>query len=62
MIAALPANMLKLNGHGFCCQCSSEEDIPYQAEIDKIANEHTGLRVIYSLSQPTKSGMVYLGV
>ena len=38
----------------FYHQCSSEEDIPYQAEIDKIAHEHTGLRVIYSLSQPTK--------
>ncbi|MCX2759707.1 hybrid-cluster NAD(P)-dependent oxidoreductase [Vibrio sp. Sgm 22] len=38
----------------FYHQCSSEEDIPYQAEIDKIASEHAGLRVIYSLSQPTK--------
>ncbi|UPR53706.1 hybrid-cluster NAD(P)-dependent oxidoreductase [Vibrio cyclitrophicus] len=38
----------------FYHQCSSEEDIPYQAEIDQIANDHAGLRVIYSLSQPTK--------
>ena len=33
-----------------------EKTSPYQAEIDKIACEHAGLRVIYSLSQPTKSG------
>ncbi|KAB0475792.1 hybrid-cluster NAD(P)-dependent oxidoreductase [Vibrio sp. IB15] len=44
----------QINDVVFYHQCSSEEDIPYQAEIDQIAKEHEGLRVIYSLSQPTK--------
>ena len=44
----------QINNVVFYQQCSSEEDIPYQAEIDQIAKEHEGLSVIYSLSQPTK--------
>ncbi|MCG9555387.1 hybrid-cluster NAD(P)-dependent oxidoreductase [Vibrio sp. Isolate31] len=44
----------QINDVVFYHQCSSEEDIPYQAEIDQIAKEHEGLSVIYSLSQPTK--------
>ena len=38
----------------FYHQCSSELDIPYQQEIQDIADKHSGLKVIYSLSQPAK--------
>ena len=38
----------------FYHQCSSELDIPYQQEIQEIADKHPGLKVIYSLSQPAK--------
>ncbi|MGF1754226.1 hybrid-cluster NAD(P)-dependent oxidoreductase [Vibrio makurazakiensis] len=38
----------------FYHQCSSEEDIPYREELELIKKQHPNLKVMLSLSQPSK--------
>ncbi|PKF50432.1 hybrid-cluster NAD(P)-dependent oxidoreductase [Enterovibrio nigricans] len=39
----------------FWHQCRSEEDIPFNAELQALTQQHPGLVVIYSLSRPSSS-------
>ncbi|NOH95772.1 hybrid-cluster NAD(P)-dependent oxidoreductase [Vibrio sp. 99-70-13A1] len=44
----------QVNDVVFYHQCTEEQDIPYKEELDQLSAKHSGLKVMFSLSQPSR--------